>query len=203
MNLLRTLTINKIILSILLSCVAWNVQASGDIKKGQGIAKRVCAACHGKQGISRAPVFPNLSGQKETYLIKQLKDFKAGTRASNNMEGVVKNLSEQDINDVAAFFAAHGQVQDNSAKISKSIVKKVDAKLNICMPCHNNNGISTNDQYPNLAGQKDRYLQKELEKFKKGKRKDPIMTGIAAQLDKNDMKNLSKYFSKVGKITIK
>ena len=119
------------------------------------------------------------------------------------MEGVVKNLSDQDIINVAAFFSAHGQVQDNSAKISKSIVKKVEAKLNICLPCHNNNGISKDDKYPNLAGQKDRYLQKELKKFKKGKRKDPIMTGIAAQLDKKDMKNLSKYFSKVGKITVK
>ena len=190
-----------LVLSALCVFIFTDLQAA-DLKNGQSIAKRVCAACHGKQGISRAPVFPNLSGQKEAYLLKQLHDFKSGERASNNMSGVVKNLSEQDKQDVAAYFSGHGKIADTTAKVSKSLQKKVADKLTICMPCHNSNGISKSGQFPNLAGQKQRYLQKELEKFKKGRRKNASMSAIIEQLDKKDIKYLSKYFAKAGKIEI-
>lgn len=192
---------NVLILVALCFFIGSDLQAA-DLNNGQSIAKRVCAACHGKQGISRAPVFPNLSGQKEAYLLKQLRDFKSGERQSNNMSGVVKNLSEQDLQDVAAYFAAHGKIADTTAKVSKSLHKKVADKLTICMPCHNTNGISNSGQFPNLAGQKERYLQKELEKFKNGRRKNASMSAIIEQLDKKDIKYLSKYFAKAGKIEI-
>ncbi len=175
---------------------------AANINNGKNIAKRICSACHGKEGISRAPVFPNLSGQKEAYLFKQLNDFKSGVRASNNMSGVVKNLSEQDMKDVAMYFSAHGMVHETSRKVSDSLMKKVNDKLIICMPCHSRNGISKSNLFPNLAGQKERYLQKELEKFQKGRRKNDNMSAIVKKLDKKDIKYLSKYFSKAGKITI-
>ncbi len=200
MSNLKTV-LKTIIFTLLILSVSGQVFAA-DIAKGQGLARRVCAACHGKQGISRAPVFPNLSGQKQAYLFKQLKDFKAGVRSSNNMQGVTASLSEEDMSNVAAYFAAHGNVEASAKKVSQSLLKKVDDKLNICMPCHTRSGISQNDKFPNLAGQKDRYLQKELEKFKKGKRKDATMSAIVKQLDKKDIKNLSKYFSRAGKIKI-
>ena len=198
---MKKIAFKTICLTALVALSVSNAQAA-DIDKGQGIAKRVCAACHGKNGISRVPVFPNLSGQNESYILKQLNDFKSGSRKSNNMQGVVNNLSEQDMMDVSAYYAAHGTIKDTSTSVSSSLVKKVTEKLNVCIPCHNKNGISKDDKFPNLAGQKDRYLQKELERFKSGKRKDATMSAIVSQLDKKDIKNPSKYFSKAGKVEI-
>lgn len=79
-------------------------EAKGDAAKGKTKAA-VCAACHGPAGISPTPIWPNLAGQKEQYLIKQLKDFKAGKRKEPTMAPMVAALSDQDIEDLAAYFS--------------------------------------------------------------------------------------------------
>ncbi|TYK66522.1 c-type cytochrome [Colwellia echini] len=80
------------------------VFAAGDAEAGKG-KSAMCAACHGAAGISAIPMYPNLAGQKEAYLVKQLKDFKSGTRNDPTMKGMVMALSETDMNDLAAYFA--------------------------------------------------------------------------------------------------
>ena len=79
--------------------------AKGDAARGKTKAA-VCAACHGPAGISPSPIWPNLAGQKEQYLIKQLKDFKAGTRKEPTMAPMIAPLSDQDIEDLAAYFSS-------------------------------------------------------------------------------------------------
>ena len=64
----------------------------------------VCAACHGMNGVSMNPIWPNLAGQQDAYTIKQLKAFKDGTRADPMMSPQAKNLSDQDITDLAAYY---------------------------------------------------------------------------------------------------
>jgi cytochrome c553 len=78
---------------------------AGDVAAGK--AKSVtCAACHGAEGISAIPMYPNLAGQKEAYLVKQLKDFKSGARKDPVMSAMAMPLSDDDIANVAAYFAS-------------------------------------------------------------------------------------------------
>lgn len=78
---------------------------AGDIKAGRGKAQ-LCQACHGVDGLSKVPDAPNIAGQVESYLVTQLRAFKSGTRRNEAMTVVASTLSEQDIENVAAYFAA-------------------------------------------------------------------------------------------------
>jgi len=79
--------------------------AGGDIEAGK--EKSVtCAACHGGEGISPTDVWPNLAGQKEQYLLAQIKAFKDGTRVNAQMAPMVANLSEEDMANLAAYYAS-------------------------------------------------------------------------------------------------
>ncbi|MDX1655065.1 MAG: cytochrome c [Candidatus Competibacteraceae bacterium] len=69
------------------------------------------------------------------------------------------------------------------------------AKSNTCVACHGANGISNNPLWPNLAGQKDQYMVKQLKAFKSGERQDPLMGPMAAPLSEQDMEDLSAYYS--------
>lgn len=79
-------------------------RAAGDAKAGATKAA-VCAACHGPQGISVNPLWPNLAGQQEVYLDKQIKAFRDGSRVEPTMQPFVQNLSDQDVADLAAYYA--------------------------------------------------------------------------------------------------
>ncbi len=78
---------------------------AGDAAAGKG-KSMMCAACHGSEGISAVPMYPNLAGQKEVYLTKQLKDFKTGKRNDPTMKGMVASLSDADMENLAAYYAS-------------------------------------------------------------------------------------------------
>jgi cytochrome c553 len=77
---------------------------AGDVEAGKAKSV-VCAACHGSAGISPTPIWPNLAGQKEQYLATQLKAFKDGTRQNAQMAPMVAGLSDDDIANLAAYYA--------------------------------------------------------------------------------------------------
>jgi cytochrome c553 len=81
------------------------VLAAGDVAAGKTKAA-VCAGCHGATGISAVPMYPNLKGQKEAYLIKQLKAFRDGTRTDPMMSPMAKPLTDADIDNVSAYFSS-------------------------------------------------------------------------------------------------
>lgn len=94
------------ILSAIALAAAANVaQAGGNAAAGAAKAA-TCAGCHGPKGISVAPNFPNLAGQKEAYLVKQLKDFKSGARKDPTMSAMAAPLSPTDIANLAAHFSS-------------------------------------------------------------------------------------------------
>ena len=76
---------------------------AGDVAAGKG-KSGVCAACHGANGISAVPMYPNLAGQKAAYLAKQLKDFKSGARKDPVMAPMAMGLSDEDIANVSAYY---------------------------------------------------------------------------------------------------
>ena len=82
-----------------------SVANAGDAEAGK-VKSAVCAACHGGTGISPTPIWPNLAGQKEQYLVAQLKAFKDGTRQNAQMSPMVANLSDEDMANLAAYYAS-------------------------------------------------------------------------------------------------
>ena len=93
---------------IALALLAGKALAAGDVAAGQTKAA-VCTACHGPDGNSSNPLWPKLAGQHAAYLVKQLKDFKSGTRKDPIMAGMSAPLSDQDIENLAAYFASQKQ----------------------------------------------------------------------------------------------
>lgn len=79
--------------------------SAADIEAGKA-KSATCAACHGGAGISPTPIWPNLAGQKEQYLLAQLKAFKSGERNNASMSPMVANLSEEDMANIAAYYAS-------------------------------------------------------------------------------------------------
>jgi len=85
--------------------VTANASLAGDVAAGKSRAAS-CSGCHGANGISANPLWPNLAGQKEAYLVKQLKAFRDGTRSDPMMTPMAKPLSGADIENLAAYFSS-------------------------------------------------------------------------------------------------
>ncbi len=105
----------RILCIALLAIVPGTVLAKGDPASGQE-KSAVCQACHGLDGKSIAPNYPNLAGQHESYLVKALADYRAGRRTNAIMAPMAANLSDQDIEDLAAWYASQDGLKDLSIK---------------------------------------------------------------------------------------
>ena len=97
-----------VLLTSLALCLAAHTRAhaQGDVKAGREKAADICAVCHGLDGLSKVPEAPNLAGQPENYLVAQLAAFKAGERQNEMMSIVIKDLSQTDIENLAAYYSA-------------------------------------------------------------------------------------------------
>ncbi|MEJ2347445.1 MAG: cytochrome c [Gammaproteobacteria bacterium] len=97
--------VSKVAVMLALAGATGTVFAAGDASAGK--AKfATCAGCHGPAGVSSNPMWPNLAGQKEGYVIKQLKDFRAGNRTNPLMSPMAKPLSDSDIENLAAYVSS-------------------------------------------------------------------------------------------------
>jgi len=94
----------KLIVAATFTLASFAGQAA-DIAAGKA-KSATCAACHGANGISIVPTYPNLAGQKEQYLLKQLKDFKSKKRNDPVMSSMAMPLSTTDMEDIAAYYAS-------------------------------------------------------------------------------------------------
>ena len=98
---------NKVILSAaaIVLATTFGSAMAGDVAAGKA-KSATCAGCHGGNGVSMVPMYPNLAGQKEMYLVKQLKAFRDGTRSDPTMGAMAKPLSDADIDNLAAYYAS-------------------------------------------------------------------------------------------------
>ncbi|WP_342246165.1 c-type cytochrome [Pseudomonas sp. OTU5201] len=195
---------NKVIVSLLLTLgITGMAHAAGDAKAGQAKAA-VCGACHGPDGNSAAPNFPKLAGQGERYLLKQMKDIKAGNRTVLEMTGLLNNLSDQDLADIAAYFASQkGSVGAADPKVvarGEALFRggKLDQGMPACTGCHAPDGSGNAAAgFPHLGGQHAQYVAKQLTDFREGNRTNDgdsmIMRGIAAKLSNKDIEAVSSY----------
>ena len=195
--------------SIALAMSASAIQAAGNAEVGQ--TKSVaCAACHGPDGNSPAnPIWPKLAGQHPKYIEKQLKDFKSGDRTDPTMIGMVAPLNEQDMADLAAFFASQtkkgGAAAADKAETGGKIFRAGNPGTGVaaCMACHGPAG-SGNPQanFPALAGQHAAYTEKALKEFRAGSRANDLnsmMQGVAARMTDDEIAAVAQYIQGLSK----
>ena len=177
--------------------------AKPDLAKGQATSTNVCAACHTSDGSRGSPANPILQGQHPEYLVKQLTEFKSGKRANAIMMGMAATLSEDDMKNVAAFYAGK-QAKPGFAKNKElvSLGEKIyrggiaDRSVPACAACHSPTGAGIPAQYPRMAGQHADYTEAQLVAFRGGVRKNSLqMTGVAAKMNDREIKAVSDYIA--------
>ncbi len=178
---------HKVVLMLfaLVAAASGSVFAKGDPVAGRAKAA-VCAACHGPGGMSPTDAAPNLTAQGHAYVVLQLKAFRDGSRKSALMEPMAKPLSDQDIDNLAAYYSTSkpGVAVASSPAAPGVAVGIAPAKGDAaagrnkaagCANCHGPTGMSPTDAFPNLAGQVPAYIVQQLQAFRDGSRKNQLM----------------------------
>ena len=167
--------------------------ADVDAEAGQQIGYS-CLGCHGIEGYRNAyPSYrvPKLGGQKAAYLVIALKAYRDDKRPHPTMTGQASSLSDQDIENVAAYLASIGGDTVAGGGSKNAAFDKAQA----CTACHGQNGVSVNALWPTLAGQHEDYLLESLNSYRDGSRVDPVMSAQAALIAEEDVALLAKYFA--------
>ena len=183
---------------------AWATFAVGVYQAGQE-KSITCAACHGATGVSINPIWPSLAGQHPGYLIKQLNDFKQKKRNNPLMSPMAINLSEQDMEDLAIFYAKQPIPQGKTAKKylarGEQLYRGGDFSKHItaCIACHGPKGTGNAQAgFPVVSGQQAAYTILQLEAFKSGQRSNDlnsIMHDISGRMSKEDMEAVANYMA--------
>ena len=189
-----------LLLSISLSYAAQAADAVAATKAPQ-IVTNVCAACHNADGNSVINLNPKLAGQHPAYLVKQLTNFKEGTRANAIMGGMAAMLSPEDMQNVATYFSQQtttlGVAKTNGhGSIGEKIYRGGIQKNNVpaCASCHGANGMGLPNQFPRLSGQHADYVLAQLKAFRTGERANaPMMTAISVKLTDQEMAAVADY----------
>ena len=200
---------NKLLVSLLLTLgVSGIAQAAGTAVVGDAAAGQaktaVCGACHGPDGNSMAPNFPKLAGQGDRYLLKQLHEIKDGKRQVLEMTGLLTNLNDQDLADIAAYYSSQknsvGAADPALVARGEALFRGGDLQKGMpaCTGCHSPDGQGNAAAgFPHLGGQHASYIEKQLTDFREGERTNDgdsmIMRGIAAKLSNKDIKALASY----------
>jgi cytochrome c553 len=166
-------------------------EGTGDPARGRALST-TCFGCHGVPNYKNAfPVYsvPKLEGQHAEYIVSALRAYKNGERSHMTMHSQASSLSEQDMADIAAYFAGEPLKADDPPEGT------APAAGATCVACHGQNGVGIVGMYPTLAGQHEDYLIRALTDYKKGARKNAIMAPMAAPLSDADIRELARYYS--------
>ena len=190
------------IFSLSAALAATSALAAGDSAAGKAKAA-ACASCHGADGNSANPEWPKLAGQHTQYLTKQLTNFKAGDRKNALMSPMAAPLSEQDMADIAAFFASQTQTSGKAdpalVAAGEKLFRGGNATTGVaaCMGCHGPNGMGNPlANFPRLSGQHAAYTVNQLKTFRSGERANDagkMMQNIAARMTDDEMKAVASY----------
>jgi cytochrome c553 len=202
----------KLVVSLVAALAATTVFANepaaapaskGDPKAAEAIVNKVCVACHTATGNSTTAANPNIAGLNADYINKQLTNFKSGERKNAVMSGVVKDLSSQDMLNLAAYFSMQGRKPGTSKDQDLALLgQKIfqggvqGAGVPACASCHGPQGKGIPVQFPELAGQHSEYTYTQLNNFRLGTRANDaakMMRSIAAKMTDADMKAVAAY----------
>ena len=206
---------NSLLLSLII-LVSGSVYAASDkaeikaVKRGDPQAGSelvaTCAGCHGADGNSVVGQWPTLAGQRESYTLAQLIHVQKGDRMIESMMGLLDNYSEDQLRDIAAFYAAQevkvGQADSINFELGQRIYRAGNLSNGVpaCTGCHGPQGKGVESAgYPMLSGQKAEYVVTSLVAYKNGERvhssNAKIMQGIAARLTTEEIRAVANYVS--------
>ncbi len=169
--------------------------AEGDVERGGKLAY-TCLGCHGIDGYRNAyPSYrvPKLGGQKAAYLATAIQGYRDGAREHPTMKAQASSLSDQQIEDLAAYLASVG---NSTVAAGGSDTAGIEAMVT-CVACHGQNGISVSPTWPTLAGQHEDYLVHALNQYRDGTRTDTVMSQMAATLSDDDVELLANFFARL------
>ena len=206
---------NSLLLSLII-LVSGSVYAASDkaeikaVKRGDPQAGSelvaTCAGCHGADGNSVVGQWPTLAGQRESYTLAQLIHVQKGERMIESMMGLLDNYSEDQLRDIAAFYAVQevkvGQADSINFELGQRIYRAGNLSNGVpaCTGCHGPQGKGVESAgYPMLSGQKAEYVVTSLVAYKNGERvhssNAKIMQGIAVRLTTEEIRAVANYVS--------
>jgi cytochrome c553 len=163
------------------------------------IRTSACIECHGEDGIATSSGYPNLAGQHDAYLLKQLNDFRGGQRSSPFMNIVAVKLKEEDLADIARWFASLPAAKGSATQgdsAGRARYEKNGAGGS-CASCHGDTGNGS-ALIPALRGQQMFYLREQLLNWRAGQRSNSpgrIMNQVADTLTDSEIDALARYLS--------
>ncbi len=178
--------------------------AQGDAAAGQA-KSALCATCHGADGNSQLAINPKLAGQNAIYMVKQLKDFKSGARPGATMSAMVLSLSDQDMEDIAAWYASQQRTvqgaDPESLELAQSLYRAGNSEIAVaaCSACHSPTGKGNAQAgFPALSGQHPEYTLQQLKDFRAGVRQNDgssMMRTVVERLTDKELEALASYVS--------
>jgi cytochrome c553 len=188
-------TVPALIATAAVACIAipaLTQESAGDADRGQKLSY-TCYGCHGIENYKNVyPTYsvPKLQGQHPEYLVAALQGYRSGDRAHSTMHAQAASMSDQDMQDIAAFLA--GNTLQPGAGTAAAPPKSVE----LCIACHGPDGVGITSMYPTIAGQHEDYIERSLLDYKNGARKNPVMAGFVAQLTDKDIAEIAAYYAK-------
>ena len=176
----------------------------GNVEAGK-TKSMTCAACHGADGNSVSPMWPSLAGQHATYIVRQLKAFKIGERTDVTMRPFAMMLSDQDMLDVAAYFATQKEIPKGADPAVVSLGQQIyrggvpERGIAACIGCHGPTGHGNPlAAYPRISGQHAQYVEKQLSAYASGDRRsdadlNQMMRNVAGLLVQDEIHALAGY----------
>lgn len=179
--------------------------AEGDAEAGKSKAA-ACAGCHGADGNSAVASFPKLAGQNVRYLVKQMHDIKDGDRSVPAMMGQLDNKSDQDMQDIAAYFSSQfptvGAADKDLVELGEKIYRagSKESGVSACIACHSPTGKgNAMAGFPALSGQHAEYIATQLRAFREGERTNDgdakMMRSVAFRLTNKELDAVASYIS--------
>lgn len=175
-----------------------SILTSGDARAGAASAND-CIGCHGPDGNSLNSALPNLAGQPVPYLILSMRDYRDGKRKHQAMKLALKGMSDEDIADIAAWFANQEPVSQYLLKTQSSKESRPQAEgeriARMCDSCHGRNGNSTKPGVPKLTGLTTRYLTEATIAYRDGVWKHDVMQEMVSFLTDEDIEKVALYYA--------
>ena len=178
--------------------------AQGDAAAGQ-VKSALCGSCHGVDGNSPLAMNPKLAGQSARYMVKQLQEFKSGARESAIMASMVLSLSDQDMEDIAAWYSSQQPTiqgaNPESIELAERLYRAGNSEIAVaaCSACHSPTGKGNAPAgFPLLSGQHAEYTLQQLKNFRSGARQNDgsaMMRTVVERLTDKELEALASYVS--------
>ena len=197
-------TVIAVIAAAFLGLIPNLLLAEGDAAAGQA-KSALCGSCHGVDGNSLMAMNPKLAGQSARYMVKQLQEFKSGARESAIMASMVLSLSDQDMEDIAAWYSSQQPTiqgaNPESIELAERLYRAGNSEIAVaaCSACHSPTGKGNAPAgFPLLSGQHAEYTLQQLKNFRSGARQNDgsaMMRTVVERLTDKELEALASYVS--------